>query len=415
MCSRCMVRALRRTADKRTGAVRIAVIAERDRAYGRELCCGIAEAARHEERWSLSFVEADALKTQKALDVFDGVIARVADDAMAARLEASRLPVVDVFCTKRYSNFGSVDGDQSEIGRKAAEYFLARRFTSFAYCGYEGYGYSDERRDAFAAALKSHFFGCSVFKTPQRALVEYGASVTRKEDVTLGADAQSLARWLKGLPPRTALFCCHDMRAYQVLRICKDEGIAVPDSLAVLGVDNDPLVCSFISPSISSIDNGGFRVGSAAVAALSRMMRSKAARKNPPAVRVKPGEVVQRQSTEAYAFEEKWMSDALVYISRNVEKRLTAEDVARFAGRSLPTVEDAFRRALGRTVQQELVASRLFAARRLLESTSLPVAEVAARSGFASAQYFCRMFKADTGLSAERWRGQNNASRRLGE
>ena len=145
-----MVRALRRTADKRTGAVRIAVIAERDRAYGRELCCGIAEAARHEERWSLSFVEADALKTQKALDVFDGVIARVADDAMAARLEASRLPVVDVFCTKRYSNFGSVDGDQSEIGRKAAEYFLARRFTSFAYCGYEGFGYSDERRDAFA-------------------------------------------------------------------------------------------------------------------------------------------------------------------------------------------------------------------------------------------------------------------------
>ena len=109
------------------------------------------------------------------------------------------------------------------------------------------------------------------------------------------------------------------------------------------------------------------------------------------------------------------MSDVLVYISRNVEKRLTAEDVARFADKSLPTVEDAFRKTLGRTVQQELVASRLFAARHLLESTSLPVAEVAARSGFASAQYFCRMFKADMGLSAERWRGQNNARRRLGE
>ena len=380
------------------------MIAERDRAYGRELCCGIAEAARREGLWSLSFVWADALKDLKALNGFDGVIARVVDDAMAARLEASGLPVVDVFCTKRYSHFGSVDGDQSEIGRKAAEYFLARRFTSFAYCGYEGYNYSDERRDAFAAALKSNFFGCNVFKTPQRALAEYGASVTRKEDVTLGADAQRLASWLKSIPPRTALFCCHDMRAYQVLRICMDEGIAVPNHLAVLGVDNDPLVCSFVTPSISSIDNRGFRVGSAAVAVLSRMMRSKAARKNPPAVRVKPGEVVQRQSTETYAFEEKWMSDALVYISRNVEKRLTAEDVARFAGRSLPTVEDAFRKVLGRTVQQELVASRLFSARHLLETTSLPVAEVAVRSGFSSAQYFCRMFKADTGLSAERWR-----------
>ena len=383
---------------------RVAVIAERDRAYGRELCCGIAEAALREGGWALEFLDADLLMRPKALRGFDGVIARVVDDAMASRLEASGLPVVDVFCTKRHPRFGSVDGDQSAIGLKAAEYFLSRRFASFAYCGYDGYGYSDERRSAFVAALKASLFGCNVFRTPRRALAEYGVSVTRKESVTLGADAQSLARWLRALPPRTALFCCHDMRAYQVLRICADEGIAVPDDLAVLGVDNDPLVCSFVTPSISSIDNKGFRVGSAAVAVLSRMMRSKAARLDPPAIRVKPGEVVQRRSTETYAFEERWISDVLVYISRNVERRLTAGDVVRFAGKSLPTVEEEFRRVLGRTVQQELVASRLFAAKQLLAETSLPVAEVAARSGFSSAQYFCRVFKADTGFSAEAWR-----------
>ena len=396
---------------KRRTETRVAVIVERDRAYGRELCCGIADAALHEDGWALEFVDADSLKRQKSLRGFDGAIARVVDDAMAQRLTASGLPVVDVFCNKRYPQFGSVDGDQAAIGRKAAEHFLARRFTSFAYCGYEGYNYSDERRDAFAAMLKEHYFPCSVFKTPRRALAEYEAIVTRREDVSLGADARSLAQWLKGLPPRTAVFCCHDTRAYQVLCICRSENIAVPDSLAVLGVDNDPLVCSFMAPSISSIDNSGHRVGATAVAVLSQMMRSKAAREKPPSIRVKPGEVVQRRSTETYAFAQKWISDALVYISRNVDKRLTAEDVAAFAGKSLPTVEEGFRKALGRTVQQELIESRLAEAKRLLANTTLSVAEVVARSGFASAQYFCRVFKSDTGLTAESWRGQNNARR----
>ena len=199
----------RRIGERRRES-RIAVIVERDRAYGRELCCGIADAALREDGWALEFVDADSLKRPKVLRGFDGVIARVVDDAMAQRLAASGLPVVDVFCNKRYPLFGSVDGDQAAIGRKAAEHFLARRFTSFAYCGYEGYNYSDERRDAFVALLKGHYHPCSVFRTPRRALAEYDARVTRREDVTLGTDARSLAQWLKGLPSRTAVFCCHD-------------------------------------------------------------------------------------------------------------------------------------------------------------------------------------------------------------
>ena len=81
------------------------------------------------------------------------------------------------------------------------------------------------------------------------------------------------------------------------------------------------------------------------------------------------------------------------------------------AVKSLPTVEEGFRKALGRTVQQELIASRLSEAKRLLANTALSVTEVVARSGFASAQYFCRVFMVDTGLTAESWRGQNNARR----
>ena len=355
----------------------------------------------------LEFVDADSLKRTQALRGFDGVIARVVNDTMATRLAATGLPVVDVFCNKRYPNFGFVDGNQAAIARKAAEHFLARRFTSFAYCGYEGQRYSDVRCNAFVEILKEHYLPCSVFKTPRRALVEHNARLMHGEDVILGADARSLAQWLVRLPPRTAVFCCNDLRAWQVLSICRDENIAVPDNLVVLGVDNDPLVCSFVTPSISSIDNSGRRIGEASVAVLSQMLSSKEARANPPSVCVEPGEVVQRRSTETYAFAQTWISDALVYISRNAEKRLTADDIAVFVGKSLPTVEDGFRKALGRTVQQELIASRLSVAKRLLANTTLPVADVSARSGFASAQYFCRVFKAYAGITAESWREQN--------
>ena len=393
---------------KRRSETRVAIVAEkRDRAFTRELCCGIADAASRENGWILEFVDADSLKRTQALRGFDGVIARVENDTMAIRLTAAKLPVVDVLCNKRYPNFGSVDGDQVAIGRKAVEHFMARRFTSFAYCGYEGQGYSDVRCNAFVGMLKEQCLPCSVFKTSPRALVEYSTGFMYGEDVNLGADARSLTQWLVRLPPRTAVFCCNDLRAWQVLSICRDENIAVPDNLVVLGVDNDPLICSFVTPSISSIDNSGRRIGEAAVAVLSRMLYSKEAREKPPSVRVEPGEVIQRRSTETYAFAQTWISDALVYISRNVEKKLTAEDIAVFVGKSLPTIEDGFRKALGRTVQQELIASRLSAAKRLLANTTLPVSEVVARSGFASAQYFCRVFKADTGLTAESWRGQN--------
>ena len=389
------------------GNARVAIVAERDRAFSRELCCGIADAASRENGWMLEFVDADSLKRTQALRGFDGVIARVVNDTMATRLTATGLPVVDVFCNKRYPNFGFVDGNQAAIARKAAEHFLARRFTSFAYCGYEGQRYSDVRCTAFVDILKEHYLPCSVFKTPRRALVKYNASLMQGEDVNLGADVRRLAQWLVRLPPRTAVFCCNDLRAWQVLSICRDENIAVPDNLVVLGVDNDPLVCSFVTPSISSIDNSGRRIGEASVAVLSQMLSSKEARANPPFVCVEPGEVVQRSSTETYAFAQTWISDALVYISRNAEKRLTADDIAVFVGKSLPTVEDGFRKALGRTVQQELIASRLSVAKRLLANTTLPVVDVSARSGFASAQYFCRVFKAYAGITAESWREQN--------
>lgn len=391
---------------------KIAILVERDRAYGRGVCEGIAAAAPREGDWVLEFISVAMLERSSGLHGFSGVIARVPDARVAKRLAMSGLPVVDVFCAHEYPafGFGSVDGDQMAIGRLAAEHFLSRRFTSFAYCGYEGLAYSDIRRDAFTGLARERGFGCTVFKTPRQALATFTATVTRKEHVGLGTDAKELARWLRGLPEKTAVFCCQDTRAWQVVAVCREAGIPVPDRLAVLGVDNDPLVCSFTAPTLSSIDNAAHRVGETAVAVLSRMMRSEAARRDPPRIRVKPGGLYPRSSTETYALSPKWVSDTLVFISRNVANNLTASDVAAFTGHSYTTVENAFKRLLGSTVQREIVRSRIEEAKRLLSRTALPVETVARRSGFMTPQYFCRIFKSSVGMTAENYRRRSSES-----
>ena len=106
---------------------RIAVICERDRAYGRGLCLGIARATAREKDWSLEFVDDLSIVKSTRLVGFDGVIARVSDDDIAMDLKTTGLPVVDVYTSRSRPGFGSIDGDQPGIGRLAAEFLVSRR------------------------------------------------------------------------------------------------------------------------------------------------------------------------------------------------------------------------------------------------------------------------------------------------
>lgn len=396
---------------------RVAVVCERDRGYGRSVCLGIAAAAEREGGWMLEFLDFVDAVPQKRLAGFDGVIARISNDRMASDLAKSMLPVVDVYCAAFHKSFGSVDGDQQAIGRMAAGYFLGRRYVNFAYCGYDGIGFSDVRRDAFAGMLAENGFSCDVFHAPKGAVDEFGATVMRKEAVRLGSDAGALASWVKSLPPGTAIFCCHDVRAWQVLAVCRAEGISVPGRVAVLGVDNDKLVCSFTDPMISSIDNSPFIVGKTAVSLLSRMFRSPEARKSPPHLAVRPVGVCSRASTPFCAAGCGRAADMLEYVSRHVADGVRAEDVAKLAGCSVKTVEREIKAATGLTLNHHIIETRMETAKNLLLFSESAISEVARMSGFSSPQYFSRFFKMKTGTTPVDYRenaySENNKTRTI--
>ena len=158
-----------------------------------------------------------------------------------------------------------VGRDSHAIGEMAARYYLERGYTSFAFVGEPGGLYwSAERRRGFAETVAAAGFGCKVRD-----------SFTEEEKRSWAVERKSLVRFLRGLPKPTAVFAPMDGRARLVLEACLVGGIKVPEEIAVLGVDNDPLLCESTVPALSSIHTGGYRRGQIAAEMLDALMHGR--------------------------------------------------------------------------------------------------------------------------------------------
>ena len=267
-----------------------------------------------------------------------------------------------------------------------------------------GRSYSDRRRAAFTRCLHLNRFSCSVYDSPPSAIRDFDTTIIRNERLSLGADKRHLERWIRKLDKPVAVFCSHDLRAYQCLETCRRCGFRVPEDVAILGVDNDELICNFLTPTLSSIDLNGDLVGYTAASALSERLDNPA---SPPRHhKIKPARLITRQSTQIYPLDPPWLSDALVFIRNNVTRHLTAADVFAHVGKSHTLVSQAFKKQLGTSVQREIQRSRLVEAKRLVLTSALPLSEIARRAGFGSAQYFCTSFTAVFGKPPSRFRSE---------
>ena len=383
------------------------MLVERQRAYGRRLCEGAAAYACECQGISLGMLEWRDLENARSLSEYDAFVVRVLDDRADRILRRTRKPVVDVFYGKRRAGFGVADLDNVAIGSLAAEHFISRGFREFAYCGYNGINFSDVRRQTFVRKVGDAGFACHVFDVGKSDVKDFGDNVVRGERYALMAsEAKAIRNWLRKLPKPVAVFCSHDLRAHQVLTLCQQVGICVPQEVAILGVDDDAILCGFTMPTLSSIDPDGFETGREAVRIAHAMLQDPAVRRDPPQVFVKPLRLIVRESTEVYPVEPPWLADALVYIGRNAIRGITAADVFAHVGLSHTAVASAFRRKLGITVQELLAKTRLDEACRLLQAGS-SVTEAAKKTGFSSVQYFCRVFAAVHKTSPAAWQAAN--------
>jgi LacI family transcriptional regulator len=366
----------------------VALLIETSLGSGRDILRGIARYVREHDSWAL-FHEPhgleDSVPAWLARWKGDGIIARVQSRAMAKLLAASGIPVVDVLGLVPDLSFPLVHVDNDAIANMAAKHFLERGLRHFGFFGIAGENWSMERYAAFCAAVAD--------VQPQVPLYELKRDATGARSWEKGQD--QLARWVAALPKPTGVLVCSDQRGPQFLEACRRAEVAVPDEVAVLGVDNDEPLCEVSLPPLSSIDAGHRNVGYQAAALLERLMQG--APKPEESVAVEPLEIVGRLSTNVLAVADPSIAAALRLIREHAHEGLRVDAIARQIGLSRSVLQRTFRALLNRSVHDEILATRVWRARELLTHTDLPLAVVAERAGFTHQEYMGAVFRARVG------------------
>lgn len=368
---------------------KIILLIESSRASGRALLQGIADFAHHHGPWSFYWEPGGLEKAWPLLPSLDadGIIMRDVDQL--SEVLALGIPAVVVGHSKtEVPGLANVVTDSPTIGRMAAEHLLNCGVRHFAYCGYdttpwEKCPWSELRGDAFHEKVKEAGFGVH-FYPRQSATV----SLSWKHE------RQRMAAWLLSLPRPLGLMACNDDRGQQVIEACRTAALTVPDDVAVLGVDNDELVCSLSDPPLSSVAINFERAGYDAAASLGGLLNNQ--KDVPRKILVHATHIVARRSTDILALEDPHVVKALRFIQEQCRSSLSVSEVVRAAALSRRALEERFRRMVGRSILQEIRRVRVDHISRLLVETNLPVSQIADALGFSDIRHFARYFHSET-------------------
>jgi len=323
----------------------------------------------------------------------NGAIVR--DVGVVEGIAHSGIPVIYAQHNREsYSPFPAIITESHAIGVMAAEHFLDRGFQHFAYCGLDEFAWSRGRCQHFSQHLAQAGFEVNVYRSPVSAGVR-GPRNDRNE--------QSLiVEWLRSLPKPVAVMCCNDDRALQVVEACKQANYDVPDRVAVLGVDNDVLVCDLADPPISSIALNTESAGYEAARLLDRLMKGEPMVGQ--TIGVSPTHIATRMSTDVLAVSDPEVSAALQFIRRNPTRLIQVNDVVEATNVSRRVLEKRFKAILRRSVHQEIRRVRVGHIIQLLIGTDMSITEIAMHGGFDGVEHIARYFRKETGMSLRDYR-----------
>jgi LacI family transcriptional regulator len=381
----------------------VALLIESSRGYGRGLLRGIAEYIRVHGPWSVYLQRHDlydAVPEWLRKWHGDGIIARIENEKTAQAIRSLSVPAVDLRGRLFDPCVPTILTDDEAGARMAAEHLMERGFRHFAYCGFVGTPYSDARSAVFERVMHDEEFGCSIYQPPRPLR---GGRAERMEVQGLVYE-KNLAAWLKGLPKPIGVMACNDARGQQVINACRDLGIAVPDELAVVGVDNDDVVCDLCDPPLSSVVPNTKKIGFEAAALLQQMIAGKDPPEKP--IYIPPLGIVTRRSTDVLAIDDEYIADAIRYIREHACDGITVEDVVDRLPLSHSALERQFGKLLGRTPKAEIIRVQLERVKQLLAQSDFTLKQISVKAGFRHPEYMSAIFKEKVGQTPGHYRQQ---------
>jgi LacI family transcriptional regulator len=371
-----------------------------------------------------------AIRGRDALDTrgIDGIVAFAASRAQIEAFLPPDFPSVILPIEEKIPGRCSIVEEACTVGRMAAEHFLDRGFTRFAFCGFDHMYWSRVRQEGFVQRIAEAGFTVHLYEpgrhcglmiadcglaagddsNPQseirnpKSRLAAGLQPAPSGRVPWEAEQAFVAEWLRSLPKPIGLMACNDDRAQQVLEANKAAGARVPEEIAILGVDDDEMICELTHPPMSSIVLNVEEAGYEAAAQLDRQMKGKKPSINE--IYLRPTHVHTRQSTDVLAVEDPVVAEALRFIRTHAGDVLSVRDVVEAASTSRRLLERHFRQAVGLSIYHEIQRAHIERACRMLAETNWSLADVATRCGFANAVHFSVAFKRQMKLTPEQHR-----------
>lgn len=384
---------------------KVALLIETSGAYGRGLLEGIAHYhQKTRSKWSM-FIEPSGLSDRPPnwINQWDGhgILARINDTQMARRLMRLKVPMVDLRGIVPNLRIPFVGVDNQSVALSAFEHFRSRGFRSLGVVSApNGYhAHMDERCRFFLSLANEAGIPCKLFRETR-----FG-----NPEISWEEQQKRTAKWLHSFkePYPIGLLCVNDLAARETIEACHRAKLSVPDQVAVLGVDNDPYLCTLSTPPMSSVAVDAPAIGFQAAQLLERMMSSHPGKHPTEELLIPCQEVVVRASTDSFAIDDAIVANAIAFIRAEACNAISVNDVVATTPLCRTLLEQRFKNAIDRTIYKELLRVKLKKAKDLLRTTDYSHARVAEASGLQSSVYLSQVFRRELQTTPGAWRKQN--------
>ncbi|MCK9343405.1 MAG: DNA-binding transcriptional regulator [Massilibacteroides sp.] len=291
----------------------------------------------------------------------------------------------------RFTQIPNITAEYNRMGYMAAELLAQKGFHNFAFYGYEDVIWSLEREEGFRGYLEEH------------GLTDHYSDYQRQPlDNLWFYESKPLEKWIHSLPKPVAMLACDDTRANKIIEVCHLIGIKVPEELAIIGVDNDELMCSLSFPSLTSISMAIEKGGYATAQLIEELVHNKEATTHD--ILVEPLGIVERQSTDIFATSNETIHKLLIYIHQHLSNPLSVEELVKQVPMSRRLLEKKFRQETGHSIYSYILDLRINRLSQLLISTNDPVSELTWQVGLTESKNLSRQFRKRKGMTPSEFR-----------
>lgn len=364
---------------------------ESSRESGRELLRGVARYSRLHGPWTFYWEPGgldEIFPRLKNLNA-DGIILR--DSPLLKEVLNLGLPVIVIgHHYEKIPGAVNIITDSKNIGRMASDHLLSCGFKHFAYCGLDDKPWSVERAQSFSRHLAARGYAVEMYQYPNLP------------HLSLEKEQERLAQWLASLPRPVGLMACNDDRSQQVLQACKIAGLKAPEEIAIIGVDNDELICDLADPPLSSVSVNFERAGFEGAETLDRLMRGASIEQDE--ILARATHVVSRHSTDVTAISDAEVAQAVRFIRAHAKQNISVSDVVNQTAVSRRILEKRFRGQLKRSILEEIRRVRVNLIAQMLVDSNHSITQIAMAMGFQGDEHVARYFRQEMNLSPLQYR-----------